>query len=39
MLSDLKNSPAYNEAAASSYKYNPDKAKQMITAAGAGARR
>jgi peptide/nickel transport system substrate-binding protein len=30
-----KNSPAYDEAAARSYKYNPDKAKQMIAAAGA----
>jgi peptide/nickel transport system substrate-binding protein len=30
-----KSSPAYDEAAGSSYKYNPEKAKQMITAAGA----
>ncbi|MEP6969623.1 MAG: ABC transporter substrate-binding protein [Betaproteobacteria bacterium] len=30
-----KRSLAYDEAASNSYKYNPDKAKEMITAAGA----
>ena len=30
-----KTSPAYDEVTANNYKYNPDKAKQMITAAGA----
>lgn len=30
-----KSSPAFDEATAASYKFNPDKAKQMIAAAGA----
>ena len=30
-----KSSPAYDEATASTYKYNPDKAKQLVSAAGA----
>lgn len=29
-----KSSPAYDDAAANSYKYNPEKAKQMVTAGG-----